>query len=301
MKEPTFDDLITADGFVPSEAVADVIGADRGDIRSLMQRLLPFAARRARACVSSFAVGAVVESTSCDEMPGNLYLGANVEFSGLTLGATLHAEQSAINNAWLHGETGIRRIAVTAPPCGHCRQFLNELAAAETLEVVIAEADSPANPSYSKHSLATLLPVPFSPANLGSEVRLLQAMRHRVSVQSPHGEAAQDPLVAAAVAAAQTSYAPYTRNFAGVALATSAGEIVTGRLAENVAFNPTLSPMASALAAWAIRDPGHSGLTAAVLVEVPTTVNQRANAASLLSSVAPDVSMKYLTAELLSM
>src|SRR5437870_5110463 len=61
-----------------------------------------------------------------------------------------------------------------------------------------------------------------------------------------------DPLVLEALAAAEASYAPYSRGFAGVALETASGAVHTGRYAENAAFNPSLSPLACALALRAL-------------------------------------------------
>ena len=43
------------------------------------------------------------------------------------------------------------------------------------------------------------------------------------------------------------SYAPYSKSYAGVALRTQNGQIVTGAYAENAAFNPSLSPLQAAL------------------------------------------------------
>ena len=37
------------------------------------------------------------------------------------------AEQSAISHAWLSGEKALAAITVNYTPCGHCRQFMNEL------------------------------------------------------------------------------------------------------------------------------------------------------------------------------
>ena len=63
-------------------------------------------------------------------MSGNLYFGANYEFPGQALSFTVHAEQAATMHAISFGETGIDLLAVSAAPCGYCRQFLNELTTA---------------------------------------------------------------------------------------------------------------------------------------------------------------------------
>ena len=61
---------------------------------------------------------------------GALYVGVNLEFVRLPLYNSVHAEQFLLVNALHHGEREIRRLAVSAAPCGHCRQFYSELACA---------------------------------------------------------------------------------------------------------------------------------------------------------------------------
>ena len=61
---------------------------------------------------------------------GCLYVGVNLEFARLPLYNSVHAEQFLLINALHHGEREIRRLAVSAAPCGHCRQFYSELACA---------------------------------------------------------------------------------------------------------------------------------------------------------------------------
>lgn len=61
---------------------------------------------------------------------GALYVGVNLEFARLPLYNSVHAEQFLLVNALHHGEREIRRLAVSAAPCGHCRQFYSELACA---------------------------------------------------------------------------------------------------------------------------------------------------------------------------
>ena len=71
-------------------------------------------------------------------MSGRLYAGVNLEFPGLPLQHSVHAEQFLIANAAWHGERGLRRIAVNAAPCGHCRQFIAELVTAVMTLPIIA-------------------------------------------------------------------------------------------------------------------------------------------------------------------
>ena len=128
--------------------------------------LLPVAAAFSYAAISQFHVGAIVWGGS-----GNFYLGANMEFARQSLNQTIHAEQCAINHAWLHDETELLGITINASPCGHCRQFMNETSSAQTLRIYL--------PS-SEHSLPQLLPAAFGPRDLGVLDGLLQPQRHEM-------------------------------------------------------------------------------------------------------------------------
>ena len=102
--------------------VAQVKQATGLDDDALAFALLPLAAACSVTPISHFHVGAIARGTS-----GNLYFGANMEFAGAPMQQTVHAEQSAVTHAWLRGETRLASITVNYTPCGHCRQFLNEL------------------------------------------------------------------------------------------------------------------------------------------------------------------------------
>ncbi|MEC7288157.1 MAG: cytidine deaminase, partial [Verrucomicrobiota bacterium] len=80
--------------------------------------------------ISGFYVGAIAVGKS-----GKLYLGANMEFQGVPLSASLHAEQSAILNAWMHEEHEVVTLHVSETPCGHCRQFMRELSNSSALKI----------------------------------------------------------------------------------------------------------------------------------------------------------------------
>ena len=225
-----------------------------GDL-TRMRTLLPEAAKFARPPVSNFFVGAVVRGTTT----GELYMGANLEFAGEALSFTVHAEQSAITNAWVHGEHGIDLLAVTAAPCGYCRQFLNELNA--PLIIAIGEET---------HTLAELLPRSFGPRDLGIEGGLMAPVDHPLAIDE------SDDLAQAAFRAAKMSYAPYSRSYAGVALRTGGGEIVAGPYAENAAFNPSMSPLEVALSALNLAGGDFAKIEEAVLVEAAPGLHENA-------------------------
>lgn len=256
------------------DAATNALGISKAD---LMLRLLPQAAAYARVPISGFHVGAIAEGLS-----GALYFGTNIEFEGLPLSASIHGEQCAINHALLSGETGLRSIAVNAAPCGYCRQFMNELSTAESL--LIRLQDQPAAP------LASFLPSAFGPADLGIEDRLMRPSDHALSSDRPA------PLFARARDAANSSYAPYSGNASGVALELRDGRIIEGRYSENAAYNPSMSPMQSAIAHMTMKsEPGERPeIAAAALVERRTHVSQKDVTEQVLASVAPGVALGYL-------
>lgn len=187
---------------------------------------VPISACYARVPVSNFYVGAVAIGQS-----GKFYFGANQEYAHAGMGQTVHAEQSAISHAWLAGETAITDMVVNTTPCGHCRQFMNELNTAKTLKIHL--------PHSQNNLLHSYLPNAFGPKDLGIEKVLLDEQQHSFSAQG-------DTLAQAAVQAAQSAYAPYSQAVSGVALQVGS-QIICGRYAENAAFNPSFLPLQGAL------------------------------------------------------
>src|SRR5436190_10472105 len=163
-----------------------------------MLELLSQAQAYARPVLTKFRVGAVVRGIS-----GKLYMGANLEFPGQSLNQTVHAEQSAVANAFMHDEPGIEAIAVSAPPCGHCRQFLYEFSDGRDIEIFL-----PDRPAI---HLSALLPHPFGPQDL----KVTESALARTNIVDQN--VASDAVQAARYAAAK-SYAPYTHSRSGVAI-----------------------------------------------------------------------------------
>ena len=222
----------SAGGYLPADVVERIV-ASGVSLEQLMLDLVARAKQFAIPPISNFFVGAVAHGVS-----GNLYFGANYEFPGQALSFTVHAEQAATAHAISFGETGIDLLAVSAAPCGYCRQFLNELTTASTLQIILP--NTPATP------LTTLLPNAFGPTDLGITAALMSPQSHGMTVED------SDDLIDAALKGANASYAPYSKSYAGVALRTSDGSIYTGGIAENAAFNPTMSPLEAAIVALTI-------------------------------------------------
>lgn len=284
---PVRDEALAAvlgDGIIRPAALAGWKAEMGWTTDEAMRALLPLASVLARAPISEFRVGAVAcgvgtrgTPTSGDE---TLYLGANFEFAGASLSASVHAEQAAVNRAWLDGATTLLSIATDAPPCGHCRQFLTEARSGPGGVTVLAPDGS--------QSLKSLLPHPFGPRALGMTSRLLDPGERTVVLPA---NLRGNELAEFAAAAASESYAPYSKCLAGIALRLDNGETVLGRSCETAAFNPSLSPLQSALSTLGARLGEPNSIIAAVLVETAGPVSHRVRDQWLLTSVAPGVSL----------
>ena len=95
------------------------------DAKTLIERA-DKAAERSYSPYSRYKVGAAVATRD-----GRVFEGANVENAAYPLGVC--AEKSAIVNAVSagYGPGDLEAIAITASPCGGCRQWLHEFRIAE--------------------------------------------------------------------------------------------------------------------------------------------------------------------------
>jgi cytidine deaminase len=113
---------------------------------------------RSYAPYSRFRVGAAVLAG------GRAHRGANIENASYPL--SVCAERNAVAAAVLAGDTTIEAVAVSTdadeptPPCGGCRQVLNEFGPDM---LVVCESASGTRSSW---RLSELLPHAFGPANL---------------------------------------------------------------------------------------------------------------------------------------
>ncbi|MGR5449014.1 cytidine deaminase [Vibrio sp. PNB22_2_2] len=261
LSEQQFEQLLTATGLADKE---------------LRVALLPFAAAYSYAPISEFYVGAIVRGLS-----GRLYFGANMEFFGVQLGQTVHAEQSAISHAWMKGERGVKDITINFSPCGHCRQFMNELSTASELKVQLPERE--------EKSLYEYLPEAFGPADLGVESGLMAEMKHQFACDE------DDALIQKAVNAMNMSHAPYTNNPSGLALEMTDGRVFQGSYAENAAFNPSLPPLQVALIQILLAGGEFENIKAAALVENSQgKISHLACTQSTLEAINPDIPVSFV-------
>lgn len=268
-------------GQIRASAAAKLAQNESMTVDQLMVALIPLAQSYSLAPISNFHVGVVVRGAS-----GCLYTGANIEIPGQCLGFAVHAEQSALSNAYMHQEDSVPTLAVGGAPCGHCRQFMEEMSPDGEMLILI--------PNAASVKLSVLLPSAFSPAALG--------MKHGAFPIQESGlvlaNTPSDPLAVAALDAARKSYAPYSKSQSGVAIRTAKDRIYRGSYIENVAFNPSLSPLQIALAQMIAGGDAYSAISAVTLVEVPgSQISQRPVSEIVLGAIAPKVKLQVLSAQ----
>jgi cytidine deaminase len=282
-------------GQIPASTVNNLLASEKKTVAALMLALLPLARTFSHPPISNYHVGAVAKG-----MTGSLYLGFNIEFSGHALGFAVHGEQSALSSAYMHSEPGVSAIAVTAAPCGHCRQFMNELSPGGELDILVDKA--------APTTLSALLPFAFGPNDLGRKEGAFPVKKTRLTFAAPTSAASPTPsanvprqradadvLLQAALEAAASAYAPYTESPSGAAIATRSGRIYKGSYIENVAFNPSLSPLQTALVQLLSAGEDYSTITRVALAEISgSKISQKSATEAVLSAIAPSVRVEFL-------
>ena len=244
----------------------------------VMELLRPLSRTYAKAPISNYMVGAV-----CSGSSGNLYFGSNIEILGESLSFTLHAEQSAVVNAWSHGETYINFINVGGSPCGYCLQFLNELNHVDSLLII--------NPKGKNYTISDLLTLPFGPKNLGIDGGLMSKNNNNLILEND----SRDRLVLAALNAANMSYAPYSKGYSGIAVMTEDGNIFQGYYAENAAFNPSISPIEFVLSSLNFSGKSFNQIKKIVLVEKRSSKSSQINTVkAVLNKIVPHVKLNVV-------
>ncbi|XP_010447830.1 PREDICTED: cytidine deaminase 6-like [Camelina sativa] len=283
--------------YTPSEAAEVGIHGPR-DLPKLMKKALSLA----RVPISIFGVGVVGVTSKC-----KVFLGVNVEFKGVPLHHSIHGEQFLVTNLALNSvEEELTHIAVSndgtkfGAPCGHCRQFYQELGTPPKVEILIKKSDEDIG-EYK--SIESLMPESFGPEYLlPKDYPLLLAQRDNQLVLLDTSEKICSDLEKCphlkcrALAAANKSYAPYSKSPSGVALKCD-DKVYRGWYLESAAYNPSLGPVQAALVDFVARSGGKEfeDITEAVLVEKgDATVFQEDTARIFLKKIAPNCDFKVL-------
>lgn len=259
-------------------------------LTQLLPSLVTSAQSLARPPISNFHVGAVGLSQS-----GRILIGVNVEFPGLPLHHSIHAEQFLLTNLSLHDEENLHSFAVSAAPCGHCRQFFQEIRGAPDIQIIIT---SESDPNFT--SLSHFLPYRFGPhdllpqhAPLFLEPRTnglkLLPLTQKLPNGVCNGDAVHEKLKTAALEAANKSHAPYSDSPSGVAIVDCNGKVYKGSYVESAAFNPSLGPLQAAVVAFIVGGGGeYDEIVGAVLVEKDgAKVKQEGTIRLLLEAISP--------------
>ena len=268
------------DGGISAWLPADTAQGLAGDYglseRALMIALIPLASEYATPVLSRFHVGAVGKTSG-----GNLYFGANLEFASGPLSFTVHAEQAVVMNAMSHMESDLDQLAISAAPCGYCRQFLYELDCAERLSIVLdGQQDRP---------LMAFLPGAFGPADLNVSAALMKSPRLDLSLATE----TENPLEAAACEAACHAYVPYTKSASGVAVRVENGDVYCGSQIENAAFNPSVLPLQMALSQLHLARQDTLGIREIVQVSVADSQLDHATPTRMmLQGIAPEIKLQ---------
>eukprot|EP00793_Prasinoderma_coloniale_P002607 PRCOL_00002089-RA len=314
---------------VPTGRAGSVDGAPNGSAAArsatvASERLLALvrgASAQGRPPISRFNVGAVGVASS-----GRLYCGCNLEFCGSTMNATIHAEQFLCVVLAIHGERGMDELAVTAPPCGHCRQFMQELPAAGDVAVHIHRLskvdktdDAAALVRHDREeerlatSLHELLPHAFGPSDLVPDPTYLLQHSDECTRQAlidardgilaayvsggagdAHGKLSEG-LAKAARLARSNAYTPYSNCKAGVALVGADGRYAWGYNVECAAFNPTIAPLQFALVHWVQGGGGDwMDIQRVTLCEEVGNTSYEAATRALLCAIAPEAHLEVV-------
>ena len=261
----------TFDGMISAEDVEELAGLINEDYIGLMLELLPFASQFSKPEVSKFKVSAFVQGES-----GNVYIGNNIEFAKESQTFAMHAEQGGMINAFYHMEKGIKYVVASYIPCALCRQFMNETCSADSLKIIL--------PGRVTYNLEDLYPHSFGPQDLAIKEPLFFNKRRALKLLNN----SVDNVTLKALTAAENSYAPYTENYAGVAIVLNDDRIVTGSVIENVAFVINHNPLSSALVILNIMNISFNRIKKVVLVEEKTLTTQVNQITTLLNTVAPN-------------
>ncbi|KAK7272766.1 hypothetical protein RJT34_29589 [Clitoria ternatea] len=278
--------------FVIQSSEAESMSQSSGlTLAQLLPSLVSSAQSLARPPISKFPVAAVGIGAS-----GRVFIGVNIEFPGLPFHHTIHAEQFLLTNLALNEETRLESFAVSAAPCGHCRQFLQEIRDAGDIQVLItSQKEAQFTP------LSNFLSHPFGPHDLlpKSTPLLLEPHHNALSISLPNNDNnATMKLRVAALEAANASHAPYSGSPSGVALLDSFGNVFKGSYVESAAYNPSLGPLQAALVAFVAGcGGGYEEVVAAVLVEKEgAVIKQEHTVRLLLQSISPHCHLKAFLA-----
>ncbi len=266
----------------PKEAteIEAVAGMSRHD---LMVMLLDVASAMAQTEVEGEHIGAIAEASS-----GAIYVGSPLSWKNVPIQFSVHGIQAAVLNAWQHGEKKLTSLMVEVPPCACCRQFLRELHDWRNLRIIQA-VDGPF--SLKKGALKDM-ELDLKGVRLDNiKARLFDEPKNPVNAPKSNS----NDLITKAGEAATISYAPYTHNFAGLALRTKRGDVHQGSYIETVESVAGILAVEAALVDLALSGSTLNDISEMVLVEVRGGVTQF-SATQKLAMAMGNIPFRFLMA-----
>ena len=244
----------------------------------LLMELIPIAKKNARPPISNYYVGAVGLTRS-----GKIIFGSNLEFKGVPINQSVHAEQFLTILALLENEQ-LDKIALSVEPCGHCRQFLNEIpGAAKKLKILL--------PGKPPRCLGELLPDPFGPSELNIKDSVYSKRDNKINLEFK----TKDRVLLTALKNANMAYAPYSHSYSGASIKIKNGNVYSGFYVENAAFNPSIQPMTAAIIKMVSYGFEYNEIEKVILVEKKNAkVKQADISKALISAIAPKARFKVV-------
>ncbi|MEC8328463.1 MAG: cytidine deaminase [Pseudomonadota bacterium] len=232
--------------------------------QSFFDALLKWVSEYAIAPISQFKVAALAIESGGE---GRLFFGANLEFSHQALSLVVHAEQSAIHNALLHGVEAIKKLVINASPCGYCRQFINEIQLDKQPLINVHGVEK---------TIQQYLPDAFGPSDLDNHTPLFSQSLTQCRDLNAYVE---------------QSYAPYSGNFSACQIKHVDGHQYFGVYLENAAYSPSLSPLQAALNQVQLhnRETGLHGISEIVIKQTAGKANQQGVANAVAMSLGSNI------------
>ncbi|KAK8805414.1 hypothetical protein WA158_002070 [Blastocystis sp. Blastoise] len=276
--------------YTPKE-VNSLLEQNKCSIHDLLIDLASQIKQYANIPISNFCVGAAALGKT-----GSIYCGVNIELKYISMGQVIHAEQCTILNAAIHSlenhETGIEILAVTETPCGHCRQFLQELPDCGEIEVFV--------PSHGiQCPLKNLLPHSFE---LPIDGRLWKIFEQPTEVFVPSKENQRiwdtfcddhhlsngKNIINYAYQLMTHSFAPYSKSKASVVLINSKKKLFFGGMTvESAAYNPTMTASQSSVVSMITRFESMDDIDYMLILECKNPLCDIKSSSLHLSQVLP--------------
>ncbi|KAK9715773.1 hypothetical protein RND81_06G188300 [Saponaria officinalis] len=224
----------------------------------------------------------VIESSEADLMVKQLGLDSVLELLPLIARSARKSArqpisgfaQFLITNLSRFPHCTLKNVVVSTYPCGHCRQFLQEVRGASGIQIFVLQNHGDDDEDDGKpvkingfleenhnhfRPLSYFLPHQFGPNDLlDKDVPLILETRENglilvddLIIKGENGLSSAKfdlkRVVIAALDAANRSHAPYSGCPSGISLVDKNGNIFKGSYMESAAYNPSFSPMQAAV------------------------------------------------------